>query len=88
VGVVCPVRSRRLIVGGVIAWLLAKERTRKELDADLDAALSRAGTAEGKAAALEAALTELRRHIEQQSARAEEELKSLRAGLAGSARGG
>jgi len=76
-----------LIVGGVIAWLLAKERTRKELDADLDAALSRAGTAEGKAAALEAALTELRRHIEQQSARAEEELKSLRAGLAGEREG-
>ena len=72
-----------LIVGGVIAWLLAKERTRKELDADLDAALSRAGTAEGRAAALEATLTEYRRQIEQQSARAEEELRSLRDGLAG-----
>ena len=44
-----------LMVGGVIAWLLAKERTRKELDAELDATLSRAGTAEGKAAALDAA---------------------------------
>ena len=76
-----------LIVGGVIAWLLAKERTRKELDAALDATLSRAGTAEGKAAALDAALTELRRQIEQQSARAEEELKSLRDGLAGEREG-
>ena len=76
-----------LIVGGVIAWLLAKERTRKELDATLDATLSRAGTAEGKAAALDAALTELRRQIEQQSARAEEELKSLRDGLAGEREG-
>jgi DNA recombination protein RmuC len=76
-----------LIVGGVIAWLLAKERTRKELDTDLDAALSRAGTAEGKAAALDATLTEYRRQIEQQSARAEEELRSLRDGLAGEREG-
>jgi len=76
-----------LIVGGVIAWLLAKERTRKELDATLDATLSRAGTAEGKAAALDAALTELRRQIEQQSARAEVELGSLRDGLAGEREG-
>lgn len=76
-----------LIVGGVIAWLLAKERTRKELDATLDATLSRAGTAEGKAAALDAALTELRRQIERQSARAEVELGSLRDGLAGEREG-
>ena len=32
-----------LMVGGVIAWLLAKERTRKELAATLEATLSRAG---------------------------------------------
>ena len=72
-----------LMVGGVIAWLLAKERTRKELDAELDATLSRAGTAEGKAEALDATLTELRRQTEQQSARDEGELRSLREKLAG-----
>jgi DNA recombination protein RmuC len=72
-----------LMVGGVIAWLLAKERTRKVLDAELDATLSRAGTAEGKAEALDATLTELRRQTEQQSARAEGELRSLRENLAG-----
>jgi DNA recombination protein RmuC len=72
-----------LMVGGVIAWLLAKERTRKELDAEFDATLSRAGTAEGKAEALDATLTELRRQTEQQSARAEGELRSLRENLAG-----
>jgi len=34
-----------LMVGGVIAWLLAKDRTRKELAAALEASLSRAGIA-------------------------------------------
>jgi DNA recombination protein RmuC len=72
-----------LIVGGVIAWLLAKERTRKELDATLDATLSRAGTAEGKASALEATLSELRKQNDLQSSRAEEDLRSLRERLAG-----
>jgi DNA recombination protein RmuC len=70
------------MVGGVIAWLLAKERTRKELDATLDATLSRAGTAEGKAEALDAALGVIRREIEQQRVKAEEELSSLRERLA------
>jgi DNA recombination protein RmuC len=67
-----------LMVGGVIAWLLATERTRKELDAALDATLSRAAAAEGKAAALDATLAELRKQMEQQSARAEEEVRGLR----------
>jgi DNA recombination protein RmuC len=67
-----------LIVGGVIAWLLAKERTRKDLAATLEAALSRAGTAEGKASALDATLSELRRQNELQSSRAEENLRFLR----------
>ncbi len=66
-----------LAVGGVIAWLLAKERTRKELAGTLEATLSRAGMAEGKAAALDATLIELREQIEQQSSRAEEEIRSL-----------
>ena len=68
-----------LMVGGVIAWLLAKERTRKELTGALEATLSRAGTAEGKASALEATLSELRRQNELQNSRAEEDLRSLRA---------
>jgi DNA recombination protein RmuC len=72
-----------LAVGGVIAWLLAKERTRKELAATLEASLSRAGTAEGKAAALDATLAELRKQNEQQRFRAEEDLRSLRERLAG-----
>jgi len=67
------------VVGGVIAWLLAKERTRKELTSALEATLSRAGTAEGKASALEATLSELRRQNELQNSRAEEDLRSLRA---------
>jgi len=67
------------VVGGVIAWLLAKERTRKEFTSALEATLSRAGTAEGKASALEATLSELRRQNELQNSRAEEDLRSLRA---------
>jgi DNA recombination protein RmuC len=67
-----------LIVGGIIAWLLAKEQTRKELAGTLEAALSRAGTAEGKAAALDATLDELRKQLEQQRSRSEENLGSLR----------
>ena len=70
-------------VGGVIAWLLAKERTRKELAATLEASLSRASTAEGKASALDATLTELRKQIEQQRFRAEEDFRTLRERLAG-----
>jgi DNA recombination protein RmuC len=66
-----------LIVGGVIAWLLAKERTRKELGATLDATLSRAAAAEGKASALEATLSELRRQNDLQNSRTEEDLRSL-----------
>jgi len=65
-------------VGGVIAWLLARERTRKELDATLDATLSLAGKAEGKAAALDATLAELRKQMEEQRSRDEEDLRSLR----------
>ena len=72
-----------LMVGGVIAWLLAKERTRKELAATLEATLSRAGMAEGKAAALDATLTELRKQHEQQSSRDEEDLRALRERFAG-----
>jgi DNA recombination protein RmuC len=68
-----------LMVGGVIAWLLAKERTRKELTSALEVTLSRASTAEGKASALEATLSELRRQNELQNSRAEEDLRSLRA---------
>ena len=66
-----------LIVGGVIAWLLAKERTRKELGATLDTTLSRAAAAEGKASALEATLSELRRQNDLQNSRTEEDLRSL-----------
>jgi DNA recombination protein RmuC len=67
-----------LVVGGVIAWLLARERTRKEFTAPLEATLSRAGTAEGKASALEATLSELRRQNDLQTSRAEEGLRTLR----------
>jgi len=72
-----------LAVGGIIAWLLAGDRTRKELAGALDATLSRAGIAEGKAAALDATLAELRKQVEAQSARAEEDLRSLRERFAG-----
>ena len=67
-----------LMVGGVIAWLLAKERTRKELAAALDATLSRAAAAEGKATVLESTLSELRKQNELQASRAEDDLRSLR----------
>jgi len=70
-----------LIVGGIIAWLLAKERTRKELAGALEASFSRAGAAEGKAAALDATLAELRKQVEQQRFRADEDLRSLRGRL-------
>ncbi|MGE5839361.1 MAG: DNA recombination protein RmuC [Deltaproteobacteria bacterium] len=70
-----------LMVGGVIAWLLAKERTRKGLAATLEATLSRAAASEGKASALDAALSELRRQNELQGSRAEEDLRSLRDGF-------
>ena len=72
-----------LVVGGIIAWLLAKERTRKELAGTLEATFSRAGAAEGKAAALDATLAELRKQMEQQHSRAEEDLRSLRERFAG-----
>jgi esterase/lipase len=67
-----------LAVGGVIAWLLGKERSRKELAGALETSLSRAGAAEGKAAVLEATLSEFRKQNEQQSSRAEEDLSALR----------
>jgi DNA recombination protein RmuC len=72
-----------LAVGGVIAWLLAKERTRRALADSLETALSRAGTAEGKASALEATLSELRKQNELHRSRAEEDLRSLRERIAG-----
>jgi DNA recombination protein RmuC len=66
-----------LIVGGIIAWLLAKDRTRKELGATLEATLSRAAAAEGKASALEGTLSEIRRQNDLQTSRTEEDLRSL-----------
>lgn len=71
-----------LAVGGVIAWLLAKERARRALTGTLETALSRAGAAEGKASALEATLAELRTQNELHSSRAEADLGSLRKRIA------
>ena len=62
---------------------LRKNEPERSLPLPLDATLSRAGTAEGKAAALDATLTELRKQNEQQSSRAEEDLRSLRERFAG-----
>ena len=72
-----------LAVGGVVAWLLAKERTRKALAGAHEASLSRAAAAEGKASILEATLSELRKQQEHQISRAEEDFRSLRERLAG-----
>jgi len=66
-----------LIIGGIIAWLLATFRTRQKLNKLLEEAVCRASTAEGRASGLENTVAELRSQID----RASEDFERLRAKL-------
>ncbi len=65
------------IVGGVIAWLLAANRTRQSLTSLLEESERRASIAEGRASGLENTIAELRIQIE----RASGDFEKLRAKL-------
>ncbi len=67
-----------LSAGGLIAWLLASSRITNRFSSKLDESERRANIAEGRAAALEAAVTELRL----QNQKAAEELTKIRDQLA------
>ncbi len=66
-----------LIVGGIIAWVLATFRTRQSLTKVLEESERRASTAEGRASGLENTIAELRIQIE----RASEDFEKLRTRL-------
>ncbi len=66
-----------LIIGGIIAWLLATVRTRQRLAHLLEDAECRANTAEGRASGLENTIAELRTQID----RAAEDFEKLRTKL-------
>jgi len=72
---VCVVAG--LIVGGVIAWLLAGSRTSRAFASKLDESERRANTAEGRASALDGTVAELR----SQSQRAATDFETLRSKL-------
>jgi len=65
------------VVGGVITWFVAASRVRSTFTGKLEESERRAGTAEGRAFALEAALAELRG----QGLKAAEEFERLRSRL-------
>lgn len=63
-----------IIVGGIVAWLLATNKTSNQFQSRLDESERRANTAEGKAAVLEGTITELRT----ESLKASEDFEKIR----------
>ncbi|HRR25310.1 MAG TPA: hypothetical protein PLP42_11245 [Acidobacteriota bacterium] len=49
-----------LVVGGLVAWLIAFTRVTKDLSAKIEESERRASTAEGRSSALEGTIAELR----------------------------
>ena len=49
-----------LVIGGLVAWLVASARVTESLMTRIEEAERRANTAEGRASGLEATITELR----------------------------
>lgn len=68
-----------LLVGGLVAWLLASTRVTKSLAAKIEDSERRASTAEGRASALDGTLAELR----SQNQKVSEDLAKVRDQLAG-----
>ena len=67
-----------LLVGGLVAWLLASARATKSMVAKLEESERRANTAEGRACGLEGTITELRT----QNQKASEDFTKIRGELA------
>jgi len=67
-----------LIVGGILAWMIAANRVRKELSLKLEESERRASTAEGKILGLEGTVTELRA----QGQKISEDLENIRSKFA------
>jgi len=70
-----------LLVGAVLAWLVATKRAQSELVSKLGEAERRSTTSETKAAAAEATTTELRRQYEEVRRKGDNELQQLRVHL-------
>ena len=68
-----------LVIGGLVAWLVASARVTESLMTRIEEAERRANTAEGRASGLEATITELRA----QNHKAAEDFTKLREQLAG-----
>jgi len=65
------------LVGAVVAWLLAANRTRSQLAGRIEDSERRAADAEVRASALDATITELRKQVE----RADDSIEKLRSNL-------
>lgn len=70
-----------LLVGAVMAWLIATRRAQSELLSKVSDAERRTATAETKAASYEATTTELRRQFEEVRQKGDGELQQRRARL-------
>jgi DNA recombination protein RmuC len=67
-----------LLVGAVVAWLVATKRTQSELASKIGEAERRTATAETKAAAAEATTIELRKQYDEMRQKTDDELQQLR----------
>lgn len=67
-----------LVIGALIAWLIASQRTKSQYDQIVTDTQLKAATSEGRAVQLEATLGELRTQSEQRSQRAAEDFERLR----------
>jgi DNA recombination protein RmuC len=76
-----------LLVGAVLAWLVATKRAQSELANKVGEAERRSTTSETKAAAAEATTTELRRQYEEVRRKGDYELQQLRAQLSSESEG-
>ncbi len=76
-----------LLVGAVLAWLVATKRAQSELVSKLGEAERRTTTSETKAAAAEATTTELRRQYEEVRQKTDDELQQLRLQLSSESEG-
>jgi DNA recombination protein RmuC len=70
-----------LLVGAVVAWLVATKRTQSELVSKIGEAERRSASAETKAAAAEATTTELRKQYDEMRQKTADELQQLRVNL-------
>jgi DNA recombination protein RmuC len=76
-----------LVVGAVVAWLVATKRIQSEMASNIGDAERRTATAETKAAVAEATTTELRKQYEEVRRKGDDELQQLRVQLSSESKG-